>query len=69
NPMRVVSVEGAIVRAEPSDQAKQVGRLEGGETVVPLKIETNAQGEWLKNEQGWVNSKPLFLPACQSRDL
>lgn len=67
--MRVVSVEGAIVRAEPSSQAQQVGRLEGGETVVPLKIETNAQGEWLKNEQGWVNSKPLFLPACQSRDL
>jgi hypothetical protein len=64
--MRVVSVEGAIVRTEPSNQAKEVDRLEGGETVVPLAVKTNEQGEWLKNERGWVNSKTLFLPACQN---
>ncbi|HEY9623929.1 MAG TPA: SH3 domain-containing protein [Crinalium sp.] len=66
NLMRVVSVEGAIVRTEPSNQAKEVDRLEGGETVVPLAVKTNEQGEWLKNEQGWVDSKTLFLPACQN---
>lgn len=66
NLMRVVSVEGAIVRNEPSDQAQEVDRLEGGETVVPLVLKTNEQGEWLKNEQGWVNSKTLFLSACQN---
>ncbi|HEY9640445.1 MAG TPA: SH3 domain-containing protein [Coleofasciculaceae cyanobacterium] len=69
NPMRVVSVEGAIVRTEPSSQAQEADRLEGGEIVVPLALETNEQGEWLKNEQGWVNSRTLFLPTCQSRDL
>jgi hypothetical protein len=69
NPMRVVGVEGAIAREEPSNQAREVDRLDGGEAVVPLSIETNAQGEWLQTEQGaWVNSKPLFLPICQNRD-
>jgi uncharacterized protein YgiM (DUF1202 family) len=66
--MMVVNVAGAAVRSAPNSQAQQVDRLEGGETVTPLRKETNQQGEWLQNEQGWVDSKQLFLPTCLGND-
>jgi hypothetical protein len=67
NRMMVVKVAGAAVRSAPSNEAQQVKLLKGGETVVPLRKETNQQGEWLQTEQGWVNSKLLFLPTCQAK--
>ena len=65
NRMMVVNVSGAAVRSQPNFQAQEVKRLQGGETVVPLRKQTNGEGEWLQTEQGWVNSKTLFTAACQ----
>lgn len=65
NRMMVVNVSGAAVRSQPNLRAQEVKRLEGGEAVIPLRKQTNGEGEWLQTEQGWVNSKTLFTPACQ----
>jgi hypothetical protein len=65
NQMMVVNVSGAAVRSQPNLRAQEVKRLQGGETVIPLRKQTNGEGEWLQTEQGWVNSKTLFTAACQ----
>jgi hypothetical protein len=65
NRMMVVNISGAAVKSQPNSQAQEVKRLDGGQAVIPLRKQTNAEGEWLQTEQGWVNSKTLFTPACQ----